>query len=204
MAASAPCETVNSRPSFPVNATCPFLHRQDAGQKQQIAGTHGWNVGGHRFRRLRQFQSQYFSFSSYVIRKSPLGSLLQLSGIKRHRPGLSASKKLSPTARDSPLQRLYHRLAQICGTRSNAEIDSLRQFRPGDEQWHVLAGGNRMRLLRIASMVARDDTQVARAQLIQQFREPPIEVLEGRCRTFRVRADDIQSDEDQTTRNFIE
>src|SRR5690348_11952636 len=103
-----------------------------------------------------------------------------------------------------PLQRFHHGLAQVCGTRSNAETDPLRQFRSSDEQRNILASRNGMGLLRIASMVARDDTQVAGAQLIQQFGEPSVEVLERRSRTLRIRADDIQPNENQSSRNFIE
>src|SRR5262249_30039805 len=101
-------------------------------------------------------------------------------------------------------QCLHHRLAQIGGTRPNTEIDSLCELGSRDEERNILAGGSSMRLLRITTVVAGDEQQIAKSQLTQQFRQTPIEILERRSGPFRVRVNHFQPDENESAWNFVE
>ncbi len=61
-----------------------------------------------------------------------------------------------------------------------------------------------MRLLRIPTVVARNDEEIAGTKLIQQLREPPIELVERSRGLLCIGADDVDLDEDQPARNLVE
>ncbi len=85
----------------------------------------------------------------------------------------------------------------------HAEVHPLGEFGAGDEKRHALAGRKRMRLVWISSMVAGDDKQIARAQLIQECRKPSIELLNGRSGIHRIRTDHVESGKDQPSGTLL-
>jgi hypothetical protein len=68
-------------------------------------------------------------------------------------------------------------MSKIGSRRSDAEVNSLRQLRPGGQERNIFPGRDLIRLRHVPSMIARQDKQVAWSKLFQQSGKPSIKIL---------------------------
>jgi hypothetical protein len=78
-----------------------------------------------------------------------------------------------------PLQGFYDGMSKIGSRCPDAEMNPLRQLRPGGQERNIFPGRDLIRLRHIPAMIPRQDKQVARAKLFQQPGKPSIKILES-------------------------
>src|SRR6476659_5745770 len=79
-----------------------------------------------------------------------------------------------------PLKGFYDGMSKIGSRSSGAEMNPLRQLRPGGQERNIFPGRDLIRLRHIPAMISRQDKQIARAKLFQQPGKPSIKILERR------------------------
>src|SRR2546426_5824128 len=104
----------------------------------------------------------------------------------------------------TPLQGFHNGMSQISSRSSDAEMDSMCQFRPSGQERNVFPRRNLFRLRDIPSMIACQNEQITWVKPFQQLGKPSIKIMEGRGRLCSIRFQDIKPGKNQSTGNLFQ